>query len=571
MEDFFTYHDGGEETAPPKPTGTKRVCRRLKPQNILDAMNTLLTYLQKSELAPEKLQKAKPYTNYLMERLSLTEMQVIFLSMLCDAGDILDYAKFAHYLNCRRLMLVAHDNELQELVFRGLVNRIPCDHGEDDYEVHPDALMAYASDKVYERPSIENLSEEDLFSELLKVINKTINRRMSAENMRKEVQRLIDGNKEMHFIKVLNSLKLSEYNRNILLACLVRQLDGVEDTDIGDIQHLTTNEADERCHLRDLRKREGELFNKNLITMRFENGLISNRYYEISSEAKEKLVPEAKLETMRARIEPKGLVKQADIKEKEMYYNEKEGNDIAKLTRLLQKDNFDGIRQRLEENGMRKGFACLFYGAPGTGKTETVKQIAKATGRDILQVNLADLRDKFVGESEKNIKAVFTRYRNYSKECALAPILLFNEADGIISKRLDSIRDSVDQMSNTIQNIILQEMEDLDGILIATTNLTGNMDAAFERRFLYKVCFEKPNMEAKKNLWRSMLKGISEKDAEILAENYSFSGGQIENIARKQAVDAILTGCTPTLEDICGYCDKESLSAKGNKSVIGFK
>lgn len=97
-------------------------------------------------------------------------------------------------------------------------------------------------------------------------------------------------------------------------------------------------------------------------------------------------------------------------------------------------------------------------------------------------------------------------------------------------------------MGNAMQNIILQEMENLEGIMIATTNLTSNMDSAFERRFLYKIEFMQPSLEAKQSIWRSMLPALSEADAKMLATRYDFSGGQIEIIARKQAVEEILTG-----------------------------
>ena len=88
------------------------------------------------------------------------------------------------------------------------------------------------------------------------------------------------------------------------------------------------------------------------------------------------------------------------------------------------------------------------------------------------------------GESEKIVKGIFTRYKRMCKRSSVKPILLFNEADAILSKRhnMDGGR-STDQTENTIQNIILEEMEKLDGILIATTNLADNLDKAFERRF----------------------------------------------------------------------------------------
>jgi SpoVK/Ycf46/Vps4 family AAA+-type ATPase len=148
------------------------------------------------------------------------------------------------------------------------------------------------------------------------------------------------------------------------------------------------------------------------------------------------------------------------------------------------------------------------------------------------------------------------------------PILFFNEADAIINCRNENVQTSVDKMNNAMQNIILQELENLDGILIATTNLTSNLDKAFDRRFLYKVEFHKPNTEVKMQIWQSMLDDLSTDDARQLATSFDFSGGQIENIARKRTVDYILSGKNATVEELRDYCRAEQLN--GRRRNIGF-
>jgi SpoVK/Ycf46/Vps4 family AAA+-type ATPase len=266
----------------------------------------------------------------------------------------------------------------------------------------------------------------------------------------------------------------------------------------------------------------------------------------------------------------KNLTQPSDIFAKSLYYNPSEEQQISRLESLLQPDAFANITQRLADSGMRKGFACLFYGAPGTGKTETVLQLARKTGRALMQVNISNIKDKYVGESEKNIKNLFDQYRRLVESEPIAPILFFNEADAIFNKRSENTVRAVDKMDNAIQNIILQEMETLDGILIATTNLTSNLDSAFERRFIYKVKFATPSLEAKQAIWLSMIPSLSEEDAATLASAYNFSGGQIENIARKQTVEYILSGEEPSVATIRRFCDAECLSNVSPRRAIGF-
>ena len=229
----------------------------------------------------------------------------------------------------------------------------------------------------------------------------------------------------------------------------------------------------------------------------------------------------------------------------------------------------EALKVRFEQ-GNEVGDLAMGPFGPGTGKTETVYQLAKQTGRSIMMVDVPQIKSKWVGDSEKNIKALFDRYREMVKRTPLAPILLFNEADAIIGIRQESAQRAVDKMENSIQNIILQEMESLDGIMIATTNLQQNLDKAFERRFLYKIKFEKPNAEARAHIWHEMIPDLNDSDIRTLSEKYDFSGGQIENIARHYNIDTILHGTdNNALESLMQHCDNERLVEKKSHK-IGF-
>ena len=124
-------------------------------------------------------------------------------------------------------------------------------------------------------------------------------------------------------------------------------------------------------------------------------------------------------------------------------------------------------------------------------------------------------------------------------------------------------------MANSLQNILLEEMENLEGIMIVTTNLTSNLDSAFERRFIFKILFEKPCKAVKAQIWQSLIEELNEEDSLELAASYDISGGEIENIARKTIMEYALTGQEPNLNMIKGFAKEEKLHTN-MRPVVGF-
>jgi SpoVK/Ycf46/Vps4 family AAA+-type ATPase len=112
-------------------------------------------------------------------------------------------------------------------------------------------------------------------------------------------------------------------------------------------------------------------------------------------------------------------------------------------------------------------------------------------------------------------------------------------------------------------------MEKNDGILIATTNLVDNLDAAFERRFLFKLKFDLPGEEAKKQIWKNKLNWLNDEQADTLAKNYQFSGGEIDNIARKAIINEVISGNRSALDELITYCEEERLISK-RTSKVGY-
>ena len=265
----------------------------------------------------------------------------------------------------------------------------------------------------------------------------------------------------------------------------------------------------------------------------------------------------------------KDLIRPESIQEKRLFFKEEMNQQLGKLRSTLMEEQLSFLQQRLAEHAMPKAMTMLFYGAPGTGKTEAVMQLAKATGRSVFHVDISACKSKWFGESEKIMKDIFNRYRAMCEQETLKPILLFNEADALFYKRKDASVSSVAQTENTIQNILLEELERFDGILVATTNLATNFDDAFARRFLFKILFDKPTKEAKVAIWKDKLPWLNDDDAQLLAKDHNLSGGEIDNVVRKAMMEEVLNGCQPTVDKLTQWCNEEKIES-GNTPTIGF-
>jgi SpoVK/Ycf46/Vps4 family AAA+-type ATPase len=181
--------------------------------------------------------------------------------------------------------------------------------------------------------------------------------------------------------------------------------------------------------------------------------------------------------------------------------------------------------------------AFNFAGPSGTGKTICAEAIANVLGKRLLVVRYAELESMWVGETPKNVTAVF---RLAEQEDA---VLFFDEADAIASRRSTDVTQGHAREANTVVNVLLQELERFDGVVIFATNLAANFDPAFERRIRTHVLFEMPGVEERAQIWRVQLHPhktplSDDVDFELLAGRYAVSGGDIRNAVLKAALAA---------------------------------
>lgn len=267
-------------------------------------------------------------------------------------------------------------------------------------------------------------------------------------------------------------------------------------------------------------------------------------------------------------IDPKTTLDQVVLNPK----TEKSLRDI--LQQLDKAVNAHLVTWGIKEKKKGMDARLIFYGPAGTGKTLTAYSLSKSLKKQVLSFDCSKILSMYVGESEKNVRKIFDTYKELAHKTNSEPVLLLNEADQFLSARTTGPGSSADQMHNQMQNIFLEQIEKFEGVLIATTNLLENIDAAFSRRFNYKLMFEKPNLEQRKALWELMLpknapyeKGF---ESQRLA-TYALTGGQI-NLIIKNTAYTVATQEEPLFKvsDFVTEIEKEKSGNFDNEKLVGF-
>lgn len=541
-----------------------------KEMTLLRAIERVVEVSKDSKLKAEAKADMAEKVKYLVEHYGITERQAILFCVCMEKGPRnVDFDDLAKHLDVSNIRILGYSGDIDALARRRLL-RYRDAKDEDCFDIPQPVIKALKRNEVYEMPSRKNLDCAGLFEVIGQMFEDLDDDAILPKDLYEELQVLFKENPQIGFCKKIKELGRLRMEDFLLLVFFCHQLVNKDDDDIrfGQMEDCFTTQADYVVAKGRLRNSEHPLIIKKLIEHRCSDGIADTSRYKLTEQTKRTLLEEVKINATEEKLAD--VIKAKDLKAKKMFYVEENQRQVGELQSFFVPENYRKIRERMEQTGFRTGFACLFYGGPGTGKTETVYQLARQTGRDIMVVDVPQIKSKWVGDSEKNIKALFDRYRELVKKARQTPILLFNEADAIIGIRKQGAQNAVDKMENSIQNIILQEMEMLDGIMIATTNLTQNLDKAFERRFLYKIKFEKPTVEARVLIWRTMIPDLSEMDAKTLAAKYDFSGGQIENIARHYTIDSILHDAKEDkLAMLINHCDNERLDENTPKR-IGF-
>lgn len=548
--------------------------------NLQEIIQKISTELFESELNPEVTAKIKVESQQLAQFLDVTEQQAWFFAIIyvqqsmfftCDLSEIMSElaiktSKFAKY---RQDIITLIDKRIimsdSERVSKKKVQRANFKF----MRIYDNVMEAvYHNIPISEANKAEQLDIYEFCNAISDFIEERSQKNISTDRLFGEVSALEMYNQHIEAIVKLMDMKITMFDRTLLYEICDDMVRGGGETGVETtLKDIYDSTKQKFTKIREITESTSRLLETNLIVVNSSN-FVSDVTITLTTTAIELLLGQD-AEMFIKKHTLKDVISADSIATKQLYFDEKFQKQIDFFQTSLTNEKFTAMQTRLQEMAMPKGVAAVFYGSPGTGKTESVYQIAKATGRDVLYVDISQTKSMWFGDSEKRIKAVFNDYTRLCKKNAVKPILLFNEADAVLGKRKDNNASNVAQTENAIQNIILEQIEKNEGIIIATTNLVDNLDTAFERRFLFKLKFEMPSVEAKKQIWKNKLNWLDDTQASELSARFHFSGGEIDNIARKAIINEVITGNRAILTDLVEYCETERLVGKRGKK-LGF-
>lgn len=507
--------------------------------------------------------------------LEITQRQTVIFCVLVELSlqRMVTVENIARYFKCSLLKVLSLLDEFEVLEKKALVKkRIKSGSSKASFDnisyfVPFNVIDSIrTSDKTKLQP-VKNMNLPNLLERVKDIVKERENDIISTQQLIHEIEELIKNNLQHTFIKYLNKQIANTAHKCVAMVAAYLRITGQEIVEIESIPDSIFDDISDTLNMRrELISGRHELVKKNVITI--EPCFFSDQETISLSKKSLNVLYEEYPELIVDDLKEKGLIISKHIKEKKLFFNQGVKMEIDNITSIIKRGRFQSYQKAAEKNNINKGITAIFHGVSGTGKTQVVYQIAKTTGRDIMMVDLSQTKNMWFGESEKQVKRIFDNYRQLLSASRVEPVLFINEADGLFSKRTANNSSQTSQTLNTIQNILLQELEDFNGILIATTNLITNLDKAFERRFLFIIEFPRPDKFTRAKIWKNRVPELTYRMANQLGQKFDITGGQIDNQIRKLILKEVTKKNVNTFETLMEGCSKNH--GFTGKMQIGF-
>ena len=411
---------------------------------------------------------------------------------------------------------------------------------------------------------------------------------LDDDDVGEELTNLMDEFDELNEIKYLRAEKLMPEEMSIYLYIVARQsIFGDAMVPMERIFRVAINDSFSRYYYQnELLEKRSTLLNNDLVKFSADSFMDFLQLTEKSLKALN-IVDKKSNRQFTTGSNLVTLIMPENIKFQEgMVYEESLKIDF--LEKLISEEGYIKAINRLEqENVETKQVVALLYGVSGLGKSQTVRNLAAKYNRPILQVNLSQIKDAFVGNSEKNVQECFNIYRKAVKHFQYTkntdgvehgpygtPIFYLDEFDSLIPHRSqDGSGSSVSNMYSNMVGIFLTELERLNGIILFSSNLPGAIDTSLHRRINFKFHF---GTFSKKNQIRTLelyFKDIQPSILEEVGTVADLTPGNIVNIKKAYVLESIFNDFS-TEEDkkniLLDLVNRELILQKSNRTPIGF-
>lgn len=556
----------------------------IKENPVLSSIDAVFQKCHKCKLSSSITHTISNETQLIKNYLGIeSDRQAMFWAMLfgmtIQSNSSIDLDTFSNYLNTTVLRVFVYQKDFDELVKRKLLFRQKSSRrrrgGESlnylNLAIPTDLIYAVVNNEPLPKRRMSDLSIYEVLDVVCSLLQQRDDGYLDSDDFNSELQNLTTENISNPTVRKILNYKLPPLDLSILLVVLQQFVEGSQYVEWIRLLRTLLPESQKQIKVRkEWQTGNSKLQKIGLIRFDDDSQFRSDKSITLTNKGMELLGDDKNLFIDLDAPKTKDIILSNSIAEQKLFFNEREQGEFDFLSNLLQPNNYAEVVDRLKSNKMKGNFTILFSGQAGTGKTESVFQIARITGRDIKMVDISKTKSKWFGESEKLIMGIFASYRKLVENSKLTPILLFNEADGIFSSRQTGDESSVSQTQNAMQTCLLQAMEDFEGICICTTNLPMNLKE-FERRFLYKISFDKPDSVTRFKILQDKIPFLTDDQISRLSDTYCLTGGQIANLSKKFIMNQILTGNYPEMDEIKRLCESEFLVKSMGRSTIGFK
>lgn len=397
-------------------------------KQILESIGKVYELAKNCKLENSFFDSINSELNTLSQYFKTSDNQTFFIAMvfaLNYKGDTVDLNDLIAYFDCNPMKILEYSDDFEYLHSIGIFEKKKSRHRvklagtNDQFIIHEIITEAILQNKPLPKINEKKIKGIiDLLEQLYKLGEQRDDDKISTFELFLKVEKLISNNTHFPLLERVKQFSLSIEDTYLFLYLIWKTVSGSESTDIGRaLDGIYDSPSDRVYEIQKLMSANHILINNNLIEIK-EAQFFNDTEIKLT-ETSLQLLNDCDIKLFLNKKRKDNIILPSEVVYRELIFDNQEMNQLETLQNLLQEQKFNETQTRLTNKGLPKGISVLLHGAPGTGKTEIVKQLAKATDREIMKVEISQSKSMWFGESEKIIKRIFTDYKAYAKECKL--------------------------------------------------------------------------------------------------------------------------------------------------------